>query len=251
MELQLIRNATLKLNYAGKVLLIDPMFSIKETFPPFAPGLQKNPIVNLTMLISEIIENLDGILITHLHPDHLDEKAIKTLSKDTKLFCTPEDESFMIKHFNNVSVIQKELEWEGLSITRIAGQHGSGPILPHMGQVSGYVIQAKEEPTVYIVSDSILIDEVRNAVEKFSPELIVTNSGGGIIPNFEDYPVHMDEKQTIELSKLSPNSKLVAVHLEAIDFCRVTRESLRLYADKNGVERDRILIPDDGEIMSF
>jgi hypothetical protein len=53
----------------------------------------------------------------------------------------------------------------------------SGEILAQMGEVSGFVLQAENEPTLYIVGDSIWVEEVENAITTFKPEIIVTNSG--------------------------------------------------------------------------
>jgi hypothetical protein len=63
-------------------------------------------------------------------------------------------------------------------------ENTGGEILAQMGEVSGFVLQAENEPTLYIVGDSIW-DWV-NAITTFKPEIIVTNSGGAIIPGFEN-----------------------------------------------------------------
>jgi hypothetical protein len=41
---------------------------------------------------------------------------------------------------------------------------------------------------------------VENAITTFKPEIIVTNSGGAIIPGFENNPILMNEEQTILLA---------------------------------------------------
>ncbi|NOQ70660.1 MAG: MBL fold metallo-hydrolase [Crocinitomix sp.] len=252
MKIQLIRNATLKFNYAGKTILVDPMLCSKETFEPFVKGLKRNPTVDLNIPINEVINNLDSVLITHSHPDHFDTLSGELLSKEIKIFSTPIDFDFFVKQeFSNIEVIEDKTSWERISITRIEGKHGSGPVLPYMGHVSGFILQSENEPTVYIVSDSILNDAVKKAIEVFKPEIIVINAGGGIIPKFEDYPVLMDEKQTIELIKLVPKSKVIAVHLDCIDFCKTTRKSLRIFASEKGVLDNQLLIPKDGEILTF
>ncbi|MGB5370491.1 MAG: MBL fold metallo-hydrolase [Flavobacteriaceae bacterium] len=252
MKIQLIRNATLKINYAGKTILVDPMLCSKEAFEPFIKGLKRNPTKDLSIPINEIISNLDCVLVTHSHPDHFDTLSGEVLPKEIKLFSTPIDFDFFLKQdFKNVEVIENKTTWENISITRIEGKHGSGPILPYMGQVSGYILQSNNEPSIYIVSDSILIDEVKRAIEIFKPEIIITNSGGGLIPRFEDYPVLMNEEQTIELIKLAPESKVISVHLECIDFCKTTRNSLKEFAFEKRILENQLLIPKDGEILCF
>lgn len=248
MELQLIRNATIKLNYAGKVILVDPMLCEKNTFPPFVKGLLRNPTINLTLPINELVQGVDAVLVTHSHPDHFDDRSQEMLPKDVPLFCSIEDKEFeKFNGFEHKKAIEHRLEWEGISITRIEGQHGSGPVLPYMGKVSGFVLESPNEPTVYIVSDSIWYEKVANAITKFNPEVIIVNSGGGIIPGFEKYPVMLDEEQTISLVQFAKTSQIIAVHLEAIDFCRVTRNSLRAEANKNNISEKQLIIPKDGE----
>lgn len=250
MKLQLIRNATLRLEYAGKTLLVDPMLCPKNTFDPFVKGLKRNPTQDLPIPIDEVIGGIDAVLVTHSHPDHFDTLSGELLPKEIKLFSTPVDLDFFMKQgFNNVDTIEQKTTWETISVTRITGQHGSGPVLPYMGKVSGYILQAENEPTIYIVSDSILVEEVKQAIELYSPEIIVTNSGGGIIPGFVKYPVLMNEAQTVEILSLAPHAKVIAVHLENIDFCQTTRHSLRQFATQNGVSDSQLLIPEDGEVL--
>lgn len=252
MKIQLIRNATLKIYYAGKTILLDPMLCKKETMPPFVKGLKKNPTVDLPISVDEIIKGIDSVLVTHSHPDHFDVVSSEVLDKNILIFATPTDKDFFVKqNFNNVTIIENEITWDGIKITRIEGQHGSGTILPYMGFVSGYVLQHKNESTIYITSDTILIDSVVNTITKFKPEIIITNSGNGIFPGHEKYPVMFDEKQTVEVAKLAPYAKIIAVHIESIDFNNTTRKSLRTLADENGITKERLLIPLDGEEMKL
>ncbi len=252
MEFQLIRNATLKLNYGGQTILVDPMLCPKNTFDPFVKGLLSNPRVDLTLSIDEILQGVDAVLVTHSHPDHFDDLSSELLPQDIPLFCTAVDRDFeKFSKFENKEVIEEQTTWKEIMITRVNGQHGSGPVLPYMGEVSGFVLQAPNEPTVYIVGDSIWYEEVEKTINRFKPEMIIANSGGGIIPGFEKYPILLDEEQTVELINAAPDAKVIAVHLESIDFCRVTRESLRTCANGKGVSEEQLIIPLDGEKLYF
>jgi L-ascorbate metabolism protein UlaG (beta-lactamase superfamily) len=95
MDIKLIRQATLIIQYAGKRFLIDPMLAEKGAYPPLGPGIgfpdairqdQRNPMVSLPTSIEIIISNIDAVIVTHLHPDHWDDVAIEVLPKEIKLF---------------------------------------------------------------------------------------------------------------------------------------------------------------------
>ena len=248
-KIQLIRNATMKLTYAGKTFLADPMLSAKDAMDPFA-GIARNPTVELPFQAQEVIQGADGVIISHYHPDHFDKAASDILAKELPIFCQPGDEGRMAEEgFTNVIPIETSYIWEGITITRTGGHHGTGDILAMMGQVSGFVLQADGEPTVYWIGDTIWCEEVANTINMYHPDIIITHSGGAVIPGYD--PILMDEEQTITVANAAPGAVVVAVHMEALDHCTVTRESLRQMADGAGVSSSRLLIPADGEVVSF
>jgi hypothetical protein len=55
----------------------------------------------------------------------------------------------------------------------------------------------------------------------------------------------MNEEQTILLAQTAKNAKVIAVHLESLDHCRVTRNSLRQKATEHGIDENRLIIPTD------
>lgn len=68
MRLQLIRSATLILEYAGHRVLIDPDFAYKHARESLA-GHLLNPVVNLPLTVSQIFEDVGLVIVTHLHRD--------------------------------------------------------------------------------------------------------------------------------------------------------------------------------------
>lgn len=248
-KIQLIRNATMKITYAGFTFLTDPMFSPKGAIKPFA-GIEPNPTKELPLKIEDIIKGVDCVLVTHLHPDHLDTVACEALPKKIPLFCQPGDED-AIKNsgFINIAAVETSREWNGITIIRTGGKHGSGKILEHMGKVSGYIFTAKNQPTLYWAGDSVLCDEVKYAVNKYKPEIIITHSGGAKIPGFD--PIIMDSEQTIKLANIASKASIVAIHMESLDHCAVMREALRGDAEKAGIPSSKLIIPKDGETLSF
>ena len=230
--LRLIRNATQKLSYAGQHLLLDPMLSPKGQIRSFA-GIAPNPTVPLPCPLTEVLADIDGVLVSHLHPDHFDDAAQSALAKELPILCPAGDEASLSKAgFRQVTPIEKSLTWRGITITRIPGQHGSGAILARMGAVSGFVLQAPGEPTVYWVGDSVWTEDVSQAIAAFTPDIIVTHSGGATIPPYE--PIIMNAEETIRTVQASGRAVVIAIHLEALDHCPVSRQTLRQRADAQG-----------------
>lgn len=248
-SIQLIRNATLKLNYNGKTFLVDPVLAQKNSFMSFVvPNKNLNPTVDLPLAIGEIMSDVDVILVTHAHEDHFffSEEAMSLLNPSLPLFAQAFDKEKIEKGpFTNISYITDKTEFEKTSIIRTQGKHGPEHLLEGLGEVSGFILKAKDYPTIYIVGDCLWDDEIKNTIKKHNPDIIVTNSGGA---QWGGDTILMDEKSTVELAKFAPNSKVMAVHMEALDHCKTTRE---LLAQKAKAEKVEIIIPIDGEIVKF
>lgn len=248
MKIQLVRNATMKINYAGKTILADPMLSKKGEIQSFA-GIAPNPTVELPIPIEEITKGIDVVLVSHTHPDHFDKPAMELLSKQLPVFCQKPDENLLKENgFQNVTVVDKTVIWENITITKTGGKHGSGDILQMMGEVSGFILQAKGEPTVYWIGDAIWGEEVENSIKTYNPDIIITHSGGAVIPGHN--PILMDANETITVLKSAPNAKVIAIHMEALDHCTVSRNSLRELADNKSIIKERLIIPKDGETVT-
>lgn len=248
MKIQLIRNATLRVDYGGKLFLIDPDLGDKHSRDPLA-GKARNPTVDLPIPANQVIDGIEMVLVSHLHQDHFDAAAQELLPKDLPLFCQPEDESKIIEFgFNDVRLIDQNVEWEGISITRTAAQHGSGVWAERLAPVSGFVFRAKGEPTIYWAGDTIYYPPVKEVIDEVKPDIIVTHSGGAQLG--DSGPILMDIEQTISVCKNAPEAKIVAVHLEALDHCAVTRAELESAATSAGII-ERVIIPKDGETITL
>lgn len=249
MEIQLIRNATLRITYAGKVFLTDPYLAARHSLPSYA-GVSPNPLVDLPFPANDVIEGIEMALISHLHSDHFDPTAKKMLAKDLPLYCQPGDEiKIQESGFQNVLPVYDSVNWEGMTITRIPAQHGSGEVLKEMGDASGFIIQAENEPTLYWAGDTILYHTVEDTLARYRPDIILTHSCGAMWGN--QILIVMDAAQTIEVCRAAPDAVVVAVHMEALDHATISRTELRSFAAREDLNPSQLLIPSDGEIIKF
>ncbi len=247
MQLHLIRNATLRINYAGHQFLIDPFLAAKHTVESFA-GKALNPLVDLPCSPEAVIQDIEMIIVSHLHIDHFDQLAQDLLPKDIPLFCQPENEDKIVeKGFQQVTLIGDAIRWEGITISRTPGKHGTGKWGERMGKVSGFVFQAEAEPTVYWCGDTIWCEQVEQVIADTQPDVIITHSSGAEFD--KDDPIIMNADQTLAVCKAAPQARIVAVHLDSLDHGTVSRADLRTQAASEGISDQQLLIPADGEIL--
>lgn len=254
-SIQLIRNATLKMKYAGKTILVDPLFSEKGELQSIL-GVNKNPTVNLTMPVEEIMGGVDFALGTHSHFDHFDKAATRALADSVMMYIQPADSvAFANEYgFNSTRILNDSITVDGITIIRTTGEHGRGTLKTIMGEVSGFILKASGNPTVYIVGDCLYTPAIHANIEKYKPEWVVVNSGGAIaLPlSVEEGTLIMNERDVVDMIKDSPKDcRFIAVHMEAIDHCQTTRSILRNEADKAGISREQLIIPNDGEIVNL
>src|SRR5688572_22542250 len=113
MRLQLIRNATLRLTYRGHTILIDPYFAPKHSLPSYA-NKSKNPLVDLPLEPAAIMQDVELVIVSHLHSDHFDSVAKEVLPKDWLLFCQPTNEDKIQEAgFQDVRPIADRVVWNG------------------------------------------------------------------------------------------------------------------------------------------
>lgn len=250
-NIRLIRNATLTLNYAGHKILVDPMFSAKHTAGSMA-GKSKNPMVDLPIPILEIVKDIELILLTHTHFDHFDTEAVNHIDKSLKLIHQPVDNDKIQKMgFSNNEILERSAQWENIKITRTNAQHGTGRALERMGQVAGFILQAENHPTIYIVGDAVWTDEIYQNIKKYKPDYIVINTGGARFPGMEATPIIMDEIQAMSLIQESGSAKIIAIHMEVIDHCQTTRDVLKAEAERFNISKEKLIIPADGQIIEI
>lgn len=254
MQIHQIRNATLIITYNQKKFLIDPWLMPKDYMAGFDVGMNPNvrqPRVELPISIEEIT-NVDAVILTHFHPDHWDDIAAKSLSKNIPIFVQSQSDFDMIKHygFTNITIIKDKTEFSGVSLYKTGGQHGKREIIKPLCQqinmpydAMGVVFKATTEKTLYLAGDTIWCEEVKEALDTYSPQIIIVNACGAMLQNGEK--IIMDTQDVKKISSYAPSSTIIASHMDTVSHLTVTRQDIK------DMKLNNVLVPNDNEILNF
>jgi L-ascorbate metabolism protein UlaG (beta-lactamase superfamily) len=251
MKIRLIRHATLWIEYAGKTILVDPMFADKGMYAGLLTrgNTNRNPLVALPCSQEELLRP-DIVLVTHLHFDHMDKTAAGRLSKDATVVCRGGDESHIRNQaFEKIVVCgRKAVTVGGIEFIRTDAKHGRGWVGLMMGRPCGYIVRAPGEPVLYLTGDTIFFRGVVRTLRAFRPDVAVANAGAA---RFKiGSPITMNAADVVTLALTIPKARIVAVHMEALNHCGLSRAELAEEAQRAGVA-ERVVIPADGEELAF
>jgi L-ascorbate metabolism protein UlaG (beta-lactamase superfamily) len=219
-RVQLVRHATLLVDSSVGRILVDPMLRPAGSSPPIenTPNPRPNPLVELPIPVEEILDGVDLCIVTHLHRDHFDD----LVPHDLPILTQPESADELRARGHT------DVRTEHASISMTRGRHGTGEIGDAMGAVSGWVVDG-----LYIAGDTILCDEVHEAIRTHEPRAVVVNAGGARFLEGEPITMTAAEVRRLELPT-------VVVHLEAINHCLEPRAAY-----------EGAIVPLDGEVLDL
>ncbi|MFK0206369.1 MBL fold metallo-hydrolase [Agrobacterium sp. NPDC090283] len=259
MQITQIRNATLRLDFGGVRFLIDPVLAEKGAYPGFAGKIDpaqfdptdvpRHPMAELVVPMAQILD-VDAAIVTHTHDDHWDEAAIRLVPKHLPLFVQNESDAQAIRGqgFEDVRILTTETTFNGVSLIKTPGQHGSDEAAKLMGDVMGVVFRHPEEKTLYIAGDTIWNDFVAQNLKNYTPDAIVVNAG--FAHWFGVGPIIMGTEDVRKVCEAAPKATVIASHMEAVNHAELTRAALREDSDAHGYTTN-LLIPADGETIKL
>lgn len=257
-KFQQIRNATIKIDYAGTTFLIDPMLAKKGTYPGF-PGTYnsqlRNPLVELPMPLADVMK-ADAIIVTHTHLDHWDDAAKQSLPKNLPLFAQNEADAQSIRKdgFTNVRVLGKDTVFNGTRLSITAGQHGSDQAMAVagelLGKVMGVVFQRQGYKTVYVAGDTVWNAQVEAAIKQYQPDVIVLNTGYARIQGV-DGSIIMGKDDLYRAYQAAPRATVIGSHMDSVNHGMQNRKDLNDFIKEKAMDPKRVLVPADGESYAF
>lgn len=253
MNLHFLRHATFVLELNGVRLLVDPMLSAKDAMEPVgdAANTDRIPMMPLPLdqhALKALLQQVDAVVVTHMHRDHWDGAAQALIRKDMTLLCQPSDEvALRDQGFTAVLPVNTSTGWKDLRIHRTGGRHGTGDVGLKMGHVSGFVIE-RGEKKIYIAGDTIWCEEVAHALATHRPQFIVLNAGAAHF--LQGGPITMTAADVVQVCRSAPAAKVIAVHMETVNHCLLTRDALKGVLTKNRL-MEQCLVPADGEWVAL
>lgn len=255
MKIQQIRNATIRIECAGKHFLIDPWFQKKGTgMSAPSPNPEKakipSPTTELPFSVEQIMEGIDAMIVTHIHPDHFDPETAAMLDKSIPVFTVNEETKSQIESFGytSVAVLKDEgTDFDGVILIRTEAMHGESPERA-AGAVCGVILQAAGEPTLYVAGDTVYYKGVEQTLERYHPDVVVLNACGAELMGVGR--LIMGAEDVLNVCEAAPNATIIASHMDAVNHATVTRAELRDFLRKHGKD-GHVLIPEDGECLEF
>ena len=211
-------HSSIYLQIAGQKWLIDPVFS--ERASPFSLLGPKR--FHETPITLDELTNIDGVLISHDHYDHLDKKTVKALASKVKHFVVPLG---VDKHLQDWGVETQKITaidwWQsinitGLQITATPTQHFSGRGLMDKNQTlwASYVLKSSTS-SLYFSGDSGYFDGFKEIGERLGPfDLTMIETGA----YDKDWPtIHMTPEQSLQAHIDLGGNTMLPIHNGTFD----------------------------------
>src|SRR5690554_2933771 len=251
MKIHHLRNATMIIEVGNHVILVDPMLGNKgesgPTFTFFRFKPQRNPIVNLPDNAAVLLEKVTLCLITHLHPDHIDQAGVEFLRANrTPVICSEKDEDKLKRKGVNITQTVSywaEEDFTGGRIQGIPAVHGYGFVAKLMGDVMGFFLSFPNEKSIYLSSDTVYTESVHKVLTELKPDISVVACGTAQLDLFQPLLIRPDD--IIKFVRNAPG-KVIANHMEAANHCPTTRLQLAQLLNKLNLI-GKVFIPNDGE----
>ena len=118
-----------------------------------------------------------------------------------------------------------------------------------MMNTMGIVFTKKNEKTTFILGDTIWTGLVDLALTKYQPELIVMNTGYAKVLDYNE-SIIMGTEDVKKMVMKMPKSKIITVHMDAINHCTVSRKNMHDFVKLHQYENN-VWIPYEGDKKAF
>jgi L-ascorbate metabolism protein UlaG (beta-lactamase superfamily) len=201
------------LDYAGLRIVTDPTFDPPGTYAePGSTTLVKTtgPAIERTALGS-----VDLVLLSHHeHRDNLDYEGLELLAQGVLTLSTMKAATDLFG-----GAVEGLDSWEDydvgpVRVTAVPALHGPVGSEKRVGPVTGFVLEASGEPTVYVSGDNASLPLVEQIAEHFPAiDLAILCAGAARVPGI-DAPLTLTSTDAAAAARLLGASRVVGLHTE-------------------------------------
>ena len=248
-----IGGPTALISYAGQTFLSDPTFDAPGDIP--TSGNRTLQKITAPAISAADLPQIDVVLLSHdQHADNLDQTGRELLGEAGKVFSTPAAAT-------RISSVVGLAPWESaesgpVTITAVPALHGpeaagKEAVESLLGEVSGFVLSAENEPSVYVSGDnasSALISEIADRFPDIG--LAILFAGAARTPYFDGAPLTLTSAQLVGAVALLPHAVVVPVHTEGWAHFSESPADVQSAFDNAGLA-DRVNLLDPGSPTQF
>lgn len=218
-------NATMLLRIGGITLLTDPNFLHRGQKAYLGHGLRAKRLTEPALQPTQL-PALDGIVLSHMHGDHWDRIATRSLPKATPVVTTQQAAKCLAdRGFTGTADLRPWQTHEftrggdTVRITSVPGVHGPGPLARLLPEVMGSVIELVRGGEVswrgYVSGDTLYRPFLGEVLERCGPlDVLIPHLGG---TKALGLTVTMDARQGADLVELLKPPVTVPVHFDDYD----------------------------------
>lgn len=247
-------HAVLLFRIDGKTILFDPMFG--EDASPIAP-IRTERFSTGTLNILRQLPEMDIVLLSHDHYDHLDKDSIKILSGKTKQFIVPIGVARTLRYWGVARTKIQELDWyesaliDYLEIHFTPSRHFSGRGLRDKQKSlwGGYVLKT-EKQKIYITGDGGYGKHFHTVAEKYGPFDFCFAECGQY--NEEWHQIHMYPEEAVQAVQDAGAHTVMPIHWGSFKLAmHPWKEPVERFISEADKKQVNYCVPRLGEIVEI
>jgi L-ascorbate metabolism protein UlaG (beta-lactamase superfamily) len=231
----LIGGPTVLIDYHGLRLVTDPTFDDSgSVYPRGHVTLRKT---SAPACSPAELGRIDAVLLSHdQHADNLDDAGRALLPRVPLTLTTPVAASRLGGTSRGLA------PWESVQLTAPDGtrvritatpaRHGPAGIERIAGDVTGFILEAENTPTVYVTGDTVYYEGVAEVARRFDPEVILAFAGAARPRGPMD--LTMSANDLLDTAQAFPHALILPVHSEGWEHFTLPAEAARQVFDNLG-----------------
>jgi L-ascorbate metabolism protein UlaG (beta-lactamase superfamily) len=248
-----VNHSTFLIQTMGLNILTDPVWSERASPVSFAgPKRMRPPGIRF-----EDLPEIDIILLTHNHYDHLDIKAMKKLADRfaPEIYTTLGVGKYLEKKgIGNI----KEMDWwdeiridSALSVICTPAQHFSGRGMFDRDRTlwSGFAIQT-EKGSIYYSGDTGYGDFFQEIKKRISPVRLSFLPIGAYKPKWFMSSIHTSPEDAVRIHQIIKSPKSIGMHFGTFPLADDSMEDpvkdLKIAMEKEGIPEGEFVAPKEG-----